>query len=164
MAKVLAIPTTLARYRVPESILVESAEKLRTLSGGRRESVVLWQGRVIDDRTAEITRLVIPRQVTGPYHFNIPLSERLGLIAEVSNDGEFILVQLHTHPQKAFHSHADDEMAITKHEGAISIVVPYFGKAWQGSFTEVTVHKHQGKAVWRQLTASEVNDLLEVVR
>lgn len=163
MAKVSAVPPTIRTYRVPGAILRDSVETLRTLSRGSKESVVLWQGKVLDEDTAEITHLVVPKQLTGPYHFNVPLAERLALIAKVSEHNEFILIQLHTHPQQAFHSPADDEMAITKHQGAISIVVPYFGRHWQGSFEDTSVHINLGNATWRQLTLSEVAGLLEVV-
>ena len=163
MAKISAVPPTIRTYRIPASIVRESAETLRTLSGGRRESVVLWQGKLLDELTAEITGLVVPRQVTGPYHFNIPLAERLALIEEVAEVEEFILIQLHTHPRQAFHSPADDRMAITKHQGAVSIVVPNFGRDWQGDFVDTTVHMNLGGARWRQLLPAEVGKLLEVM-
>ena len=124
---------------------------------------MLWQGKVVDVTTAEITGLVVPRQVTGPYHFNIPLSERLALIAKVAAVNEFILIQLHTHPRQAFHSPADDQMAITKHQGAVSIVIPNFGRDWQGDFAQTSVHMNLGGARWRQLPLDEVGELLEVV-
>jgi hypothetical protein len=163
MAKISAVPPTIRRYLIPAKILRDSAEQLRTLAGGRKESVVLWQGKVRDAVTAEITGLVIPRQVTGPYHFNIPLSERLALIEKVAEAGEFILIQLHTHPRQAFHSPADDQMAITKHQGAVSIVVPNFGRDWHGDFVDTTVHMNLGGARWRQLPPTEIAQLLEVV-
>jgi hypothetical protein len=136
---------------------------LRTLSGGRKESVVLWQGKVLDTTTAEITGLVVPRQVTGPYHFNIPLSERLALISKVAEANEFILIQLHTHPRQAFHSPADDQMAITKHQGAVSIVIPNFGREWEGDFAQTSIHINLGGARWRELSLPEVVNLLEIV-
>lgn len=164
MAKVWAVPPTICTYRIPELILRESVGTLRMLSAGVKESVVLWQGKVLNDRAAEITKLVVPKQRTGPYHFNIPLSERLSLISEVTQVNEFILIQLHTHPEKAFHSAADDRMAITKHTGAISIVVPNFGSAWQGDFTETSVHINLGGTCWRELSQHELTPLLEIIK
>jgi len=37
------------------------------------------------------------------------------------------LARIHSHPGRAFHSPADDANPALTHEGAISIVVPYFG-------------------------------------
>lgn len=37
-----------------------------------------------------------------------------------------IVAQVHSHPEEAFHSSADDDWAVIRHEGALSLVVPYF--------------------------------------
>ena len=37
------------------------------------------------------------------------------------------LARVHSHPAQAFHSPADDANPALTHEGAISVVVPYFG-------------------------------------
>jgi hypothetical protein len=136
---------------------------LRTTGGGVREAVVLWQGRVLDANRAEFTKLHVPRQVTGPLHFNVPLADRLKLLAAVSADDEFILAQVHTHPQHAFHSAADDRLAITKHLGAVSIVVPFFALNWTGELSQTSVHVCRGGDRWRELTAAEVLDTFEVI-
>jgi hypothetical protein len=54
-------------------------------------------------------------------------------------------------------------MAITKHLGALSLVVPFFGRHWHGDFSEITVHLNLGGATWRQLSLAEVTTFLEVV-
>ena len=160
--RVMSIPPSLSRYRVPRVLLQSTADTLRRLSGGVREAVVLWQGRVLDAQRAEISKVQVPRQVTGELHFNVPLQERFRLVREVSAAGEFILVQLHTHPREAFHSEADDRMAITKHTGAISIVIPNFAARWSGDFSETAVFIHLGASRWRQLTAADALGLFEV--
>jgi hypothetical protein len=160
---VRAVPQTLSRYQVPASIMGTTVEALRRVGGGVKEAVVLWQGRVLSDAIALITKLHVPKQLTGPLHFNVPLPERLRILSDVSRDGEFILVQLHTHPREAFHSVADDTMAITKHTGAISIVVPNFGMQWTGNFRDTSVHRHLGASRWRQLVPAEVQSLFEVM-
>jgi hypothetical protein len=164
MAKVVrAVPQTLQRYQVPASVLTETVQALRRTGGGVKEAVALWQGRAVNETVAVITKLHVPKQITGPLHFNVPLPERLRLLGEVSRAGEFILCQLHTHPREAFHSKADDDMAITKHTGAISIVIPVFGMNWSGSFQETSVHVHLGAGKWRQLFPAEVQTLFEVI-
>jgi len=37
-----------------------------------------------------------------------------------------LVAQIHSHPREAFHSIADDQWAIVRREGALSIVVPDF--------------------------------------
>jgi hypothetical protein len=160
---VTTVPPSLRRYRLPRGILEQSVRALREKGEGVREAVILWQGRVLSATTAEITRLHVPEQDTGSHHFDVPLQERLRILTEISQAREFILVQLHTHPEEAFHSKADDRMAITKHTGAISVVVPDFGLRWTGDFAQTSVHMHLGGARWRKLPEAEVRDLFEVV-
>lgn len=165
MAKqVNAIPSTLRHYRVPSEVVRASADELRRTGRGVKEAVVLWQGRVVDETTAVVTKLIVPRQETGPFHFNIPLPERLRLLQLVAAENEFILVQLHTHPREAFHSKADDTMAITKHVGAISVVIPNFGMQWSGGMGgDTAVFIHHGAARWSQLKPQVVDGLFEVL-
>jgi len=39
-----------------------------------------------------------------------------------------VAAQVHTHPESAFHSAADDRWAIVRHVGALSLVLPYFAQ------------------------------------
>lgn len=158
-----SVPPTLRRYRTPAALLAATGEALRTVGAGVREAVVLWQGRVLDPVTAEFTKLHVPRQVTGPLHFNVPLADRLKLLTAVSADDELILAQVHTHPRFAFHSEADDRLAITKHLGAVSIVVPFFALTWNGDLSQTSVNLCLGGDRWRELTLGEVLDTFEVI-
>lgn len=158
-----SIPQTLSRYRIPAPILPATAQALRNEGNGVREAVALWQGRVLSEEVAEITKLHVPRQLTGPLHFNVPLDERLRLVREVSKEDQYILVQLHTHPRQAFHSDVDDRLAITKHTGAISIVVPDFGLRWNGDLLHTSVNRNLGGGKWIELSAAEVSQLFEIV-
>lgn len=158
-----SVPPTIQRYSIPSTVIQATADALRRLGQGCSEAVALWQGRVLSDTDAEVTKLIIPKQITGPRHFNVPLEERLRIIDQISNVGEFILVQIHTHPRQAFHSEADDLYAITKHLHAISIVVPYFAVSWSGSLSETSIHLNLGAGNWRQLSDAEVSDAFQVV-
>ncbi|NIH69207.1 Mov34/MPN/PAD-1 family protein [Modestobacter marinus] len=40
---------------------------------------------------------------------------------------ELFVARIHSHPAEAFHSAADDANPVLTHEGALSIVVPFFG-------------------------------------
>ncbi len=41
---------------------------------------------------------------------------------------ERVVVRLHSHPGDAFHSDLDDTNMLISHDGAISVVVPYFAR------------------------------------
>ncbi len=148
-------------YLVAPYILAESAELLRSLSSGVRESVVLWTG-VQRTNTAEVRRVTVPEQRAHRRGFEIPLAERLEIIQELASSGETILAQLHTHPGRAFHSRTDDRLALPRHTGAISIVIANFALGWDGDLQNASVNLHLGAGRWRELSGAEVTNTFEV--
>jgi len=156
------VPPSIARYEVPRVLLDETVLALRARSAGWREAVALWQGRVLSASTAAVTKLIVPKQSAGPLHFDVPLDERFRILREVSAAAEFILIQLHTHPREAFHSPADDRLAVIKHVGAVSIVVPDFARGWSGNFGECSVNMSLGGGRWREMERTEADSLLRV--
>ncbi len=157
------VPPTICRYKVSLAVLRSTAKALRRVGQGREEAAVLWQGRILSNTEAEVTKLIVPKQIAGPAHFNISVEERLRIIDELNKVGEFILIQLHTHPKEAFHSEADDRLAVTKHLHAISIVVPHFGNHWSGALAEASLHLNLGGGLWRKLTEAEVLQFFGIV-
>jgi hypothetical protein len=158
------VPPTICRYKVSPAVLRSTAKALCRVGQGRKEAAVLWQGRILTNTEAEVTKLIVPKQIAGPAHFNITVEERLRIIDEIDKVGEFILIQLHTHPNEAFHSEADDRLAVTKHLHAISIVIPHFGNHWSGALAEASVHMNLGGGLWRKLTDAEVLQFFEIPR
>ena len=148
-------------YTVPRGILAESADLLRSLSDGVRESVVLWTG-IERAGTAEVRRVTVPRQKACRLGFDVPLEERLEIAQQLAQSGETLLAQLHTHPGRAFHSRTDDRLALPRHTGAISIVVADFAAAWDGDLQEASVNRHRGAGVWHELSREAVSKLFEV--
>lgn len=64
--------------------------------------------------------------------------------------GEIIAGQVHGHPTDAYHSGADDLLAMTRLPGALSIVVPDFGRG-SPSTKRWSVHRLNGDGIWRPL-------------
>ena len=64
-----------------------------------------------------------------------------------------IAAQVHSHPEEAFHSQADDNWAILRHLGALSIVVPYFANQTSvGNFLrQVAIFRLNDANQWREL-------------
>lgn len=149
------------RYVVPRGIVAESAGTLRSLSDGRREAVILWTGTPQAEE-ALVRRIVVPSQRAGVLHFDVSLRERLRIAHQLASCGEKLLVQLHTHPAEAFHSPVDDRLALPRHTGAISIVVPDFAETWDGDLQQVSVNRHLGAGVWEELDGEVVSMLFEV--
>jgi hypothetical protein len=97
---------------------------------GRRHSecVALLLGRRIGEEIV-VSEVCIPDQRAGMDFFEIPPSSMEALFARLRAGRLMIAAQVHTHPMEAFHSVADDTWAIIRHEGALSLVLPYFARA-----------------------------------
>ena len=151
----------LLTHVVSRSTLAESAATLRALSGDVRESVVLWIGTEQDGK-ALVQEMVVPRQRASAVHFDVPIEERLRLAQQLAASGQRLLVQLHTHPGRAFHSLADDRLALPRHTGAISIVIANFARGWDGNLRHASVNHHLGGGAWSELRSGAVAELFEV--
>jgi hypothetical protein len=94
---------------------------------GRRDSecVLLWLGKRRGG-VIEIARHWIPEQKAGYDFFDIPERSMRALFDELRRNRLIVAAQVHTHPRRAFHSYADDQWAIVRHAGALSLVLPYF--------------------------------------
>ena len=149
-------------YVVPQPILAKSARLLRRLSKGRWESVVLWKGTQ-QGRRVMVQQIIVPHHQASLEHFDVPFEERLRIIRELAESGEKLIAQLHTHPGRAFHSRTDDRLALPRHTGAVSIVVPEFSARWQGNLLDVSVNLHLGGGVWTELNARAVAAAFEVL-
>ena len=156
-------PPELPALRIPIGLLEQSARLLRDLSADRREAVILWAG-VPGSHTVTVSRIVVPQYTSTLVRFEVPLEERRKLAERLGEHGEIVLAQLHTHPGAAFHSAADDRLALPRHTGAISIVVPCFAEDWRGNLGETSVNIHRGGGVWSELSDSEIQALFEVIR
>lgn len=77
-----------------------------------------------------ITRAVIPDQVGQRSAFGVAVevtdAGKLQMAAALALD-ELWHARIHSHPGEAFHSETDDRNPVLTAEGAVSIVVPFFG-------------------------------------
>ena len=98
--------------------------------GGSRkcEKVVLWLGIRTNGGSAEVVEVYEPEQLAESHWFRIPRAAMKALLAHLRTSRLFIAAQVHSHPELAFHSHVDDEWAIVRHAGALSLVLPFFAE------------------------------------
>jgi len=110
---------------VPGTIVRDTLAELKSAGHRKSERVALWLGRRTRD-CITIESLWIPEQTAGYDFFDIPRHAMEALFGELKKRRLMVAAQVHTHPGRAFHSHADDKWAIVRHKGALSLVVPYF--------------------------------------
>lgn len=111
--------------RCPQSFIDETLSHLRVGGSRKCETVVLWLGTVLDG-IGEVRDVYRPEQKVDIDFFHIPQESMRAMMKRIKETRFQILAQVHSHPEDAFHSRADDTWAIIRHVGAVSIVIPYF--------------------------------------
>lgn len=134
-------------------------------AGGRRncEALVLWLARRSGDR------IDVVEAYEPPYHsavdqFHIPPEGMRIIMKRLRTERLHICAQVHSHPGRAFHSHADDTWAIVRHQGALSLVVPHFGaQTTTASFLEsVAAYSLSADDKWELVPTDTLRNQIEV--
>lgn len=107
--------------------LDQTIDVLRAGGAVGEEQVVLWLAPLSAVRPPyPIVEVYRPNQITDVDYFKLPRESLRALMAHLRAKRLKIVAQVHSHPGQAFHSEADDEWAIVRHEGALSLVLPRF--------------------------------------
>lgn len=112
---------------VPTDLLSASLRILQAVGRTQSECVVLW----LATRTPTAIHVVDvykPDQTASSDYFRIPRESMAALFGVLRSRGLMVAAQVHTHPEDAFHSAADDHWAIVRHVGALSLVLPDFAQ------------------------------------
>ena len=112
-----------SRIIVPRFVVAETLEALRRF--GLVESIVYWAG-VEEHDQARITRLIEPEALRTRRYVHVAGEEVARIVNQVYERGEILIVQLHTHPAAEDHSETDDCGTVSKRNGFISLVVPFY--------------------------------------
>lgn len=152
------------------SILIKQSQIAQTLGhlqdGGREnnERVVLWLG-IRNGETIEIREVYSPEQISDTDFFRIPKEAMKTLLRHLRETRYFIAAQVHSHPEQAFHSSVDDEWAIVRHVGALSLVLPYFGlKSTENTFLhDARVFELSPGNRWIEIDSNELQNLYYIV-
>lgn len=120
------------RFIVSDEVVRVTDEALREAGADGYERFVLWTGiRAGDDFLVRSTH--VPTQTA--YKGEAGLCVRVdGNALDRFNrwqyeHGETLGIQVHSHPQHAYHSETDDTYPIVTAVGGVSVVVPDFGHA-----------------------------------
>lgn len=154
---------TVSRFSAPIGIVEQTEEALRRAGSEGFELFVLWSGRV-DGTTFKVSTAHAPAQDS--------FKTRTGLLVRVEGEAlhslnswlyehsEMLGVQVHAHPDDAYHSETDDSFPIVSTVGGLSIVVPDFAR--NGLLVEGTAtYRLSRSASWDEV---ELADVLDVIR
>lgn len=74
-----------------------------------------------------------------------------------------LIAQIHSHPTEAYHSEADDNLAIITTFGGLSFVVPDFGNSDQ-NFGNSAIFRLLPESGWTELTKQQINTILKITQ
>ncbi|TIQ37179.1 MAG: hypothetical protein E5X48_07400 [Mesorhizobium sp.] len=114
----------MSRIKIGRGVVAATIERLQAAGLMGHERAVLWLGKGTD----RIDELYEPRQRTRADQFYFDRQSMQMLFAHLREKRLRVLAQVHSHPGRAFHSEADDEWAIVRHAGALSLVLPRFAQ------------------------------------
>jgi hypothetical protein len=148
---------------IPTGLVDDTLAFLRRAGDRKSEGVVLWLGRR-EPRGIAVTEAYVPEQEAACDYFRMPPSAMAALLKHLGNTGTFIAAQVHSHPQEAFHSEADDTWAIVRHLGALSLVVPYFARdtASDNFVRQVAAFRLSASNIWQELDAADRERTIEI--
>lgn len=154
------------KWVIPLRIIEET---ISALTSRKSEIFVLWTSTLNPvDSTCRISRCVVPVQKPGRTLYGVYVhieGKELNRIQFDNYDqNELNVVQLHTHPSRnVCMSDLDKEWEVVKHIGALSIIVPSYGKKGLIDFLGVNVYERETNG-WRLWEKNEVADRLIIER
>lgn len=146
---------------VPQiSITREAIEKtispIRQRGKRDAEGVMLWLGRRSAGELA-VHEAYEPFYQSKADQFIVPPQGMSALMDQICATGYAVVAQVHSHPEHAFHSAADEMWALVKHVGAYSIVLPWFcaHTTPESFWHEAAVFVMQPDGCWLRLSDKE---------
>jgi proteasome lid subunit RPN8/RPN11 len=140
----------------PPIVIDDTLMHLRDAGARYQEGVVLWLGKRAGEMV-NIVRCYRPLQHAKSDQFHIPPEGMAALQKLMRSERLMVAAQVHSHPNEAFHSKADDMWAIVRHEGALSLVVPRFASdTSQHNFLQQTkTYRFSNRATWDEVRFPE---------
>ena len=139
-----------------DSVLTDLRRGLRRL-----EHVAFLDGIETDDYKV-VTTTTIPKAKLAPRTYTICPAAMAEAGKHLFEYGLVRIAQVHSHPS-AFveHSPYDDEMAYSRHEGAMSIVLPHYAKK-NATLESAGVHVYQSRR-WIRIDPAQISDWIRIV-
>lgn len=129
---------------ISEDLAEQTANLLDSFARHRpSEGVVYWFGLEFGDR-AVVTTLIVPDADTTGGSISTSAEVNAAAISLIADTPLVYLGQAHSHPGwRVDHSSVDDHETFARFEGAISVVVPWFGR-YGFTLAECGIHPHIG--------------------
>lgn len=147
---------------ITKDLLERTRELLASFADdSRSEGVVYWFGFELEEN-AVVTTLVVPDADTSWGCIRTSPQANAQALSAIVGTPLILLGQAHSHPGSGVrHSPTDDNETFASFDGAISVVVPHYGRAGINLET-CGIHRHTGGA-FRFIEASEISEHIKVL-
>jgi proteasome lid subunit RPN8/RPN11 len=149
--------------RIRKHLVVDTIGILQRGGAATCEAVVLWLGSGPhgEERVLEAYR---PDQVAAEDFFRIPPTAMKQLMSHLRRTSLHVAAQVHSYPGRAYHSDADDQWAIVRHYGALSLVVPRFarGTTVANFIDQIAAYRLSDDNEWIAVPDEDVPQAIEV--
>lgn len=113
-----------------------------------------------------ITHILYPKQYLKKSELGVSFYVEGEELERIDNwlfeNGKRLIAQIHSHPNEAYHSEADDAMAIITTFGGLSLVIPDFGTS-DTYFEKSAVYRLLPPGAWNALSQQEVRTLIKII-
>lgn len=134
--------------RLDEGLLERALVELATCGALRRECVCFFHGPLAEP--AMIDGLWHPRHSSDRCGYSVDGGWLDWAWRRLVRDRRSIRMQLHSHPDRAFHSATDDRYPLIHTPGFLSLVLPRFGAPPQ-TLADAYLAELQADGSWREL-------------
>jgi len=147
-------------FTIPRWLLEQTVDVLRTRGQKGLEAFVVWGGTV-EQGGAEIgfRSGMVPAQEGHDTGKGLLVTVSGVSLFEVNREfykrGELLAAQIHSHPAEAYHSDTDDCHSLVTLTGALSIVVPSFGRDGADDLAGWAWYRLIGESDWSELTRDD---------
>lgn len=150
------------KFTISRSLIEDTLAHLRAAGRHNSEGIVLWFAQRANRRM--ISKILVPTHDASDDYFHItPEGNRQ--IRDICSQEKLVLeAQVHTHPNRAFHSKADDRLAVLRHVDALSIVLPRFALTTtpESFLSDSASFLLNANDRWEQIEFCELSKLLHI--
>jgi hypothetical protein len=143
---------------------LESYAFLSRVGQTENEAIVLWAGRCAESEF-RVTEFIIPKQTPirtdGGLCYVVMGEELFRINQYLYTRGLELIAQLHTHPEKAYHSDLDDAYPVITEAGGVSLVIPNFA-CQPANILNWAAYRLSRAGVWDELSSFAVKNLFEI--
>lgn len=151
--------TNVSTFVIRRTVVDETIDVLREAGQQGLEAFVLWGARLDPEDTLDFRSAIVPRQTAHRTASGLLVTVEGEALFSVNKTlyerGEILAAQVHSHPTNAFHSDTDDCYSLVTLVGALSIVLPDFGRDGLAAADRWAWYRLVGPGRWSTLTADD---------